>query len=298
MKQMNRQRKWCSMMMFSLAFILMVMQGAPVKASQKNEFEVKEGFEVSFSIASSWEGAFIGEVIITNNTNEVFHNWALEFEMPHEIIRIWNGQISKYEGDEYVVRNDLSNQDIAPHESVAFGFAAKADGDITLPSDATLLGTEVDVDTADYQIEFDVNADWGDGFTGEIRITNVSDTVIEDWKLDFDFDRKITTLWVSVLLEQDGDHYTIFNHGYNANIQPGQTVVIGFSGEKGNVTLDPMNYHLTQIVHDYIPANGGVVQPEETEAPEATQVPEETEEPKATTGPDSWCPGILDPEEY
>ncbi|HHX57963.1 MAG TPA: hypothetical protein GX710_08105, partial [Clostridiales bacterium] len=85
-------------------------------------------------------------------------------------------------------------------------------------------------------------------FDGEIRIKNISEETIEDWKIEFDFDHKIDRFWTAIIEKQEGNHYYIKNAGYNANIKPGQTVVLGFSGNPGNVIVDIENSVLTQII--------------------------------------------------
>ena len=99
-----------------------------------------------------------------------------------------------------------------------------------------------------YEISFKVTSDWKSAFNGEIRIKNVSEVTIEDWKLEFDFDHKIDRFWTAEILKQEGNHYYIKNAGYNANIKPGETVVLGFAGNPGNVKTAPLNFGLSQIV--------------------------------------------------
>ena len=90
-------------------------------------------------------------------------------------------------------------------------------------------------------------SDWKSAFNGEIRIKNISDEPIEDWQLEFDFDKNITRFWVADIISHKGNHYVIKNKGYNANIQPGKTLVLGFNGNPGNVSTEPENYVLTYV---------------------------------------------------
>lgn len=54
-----------------------------------------------------------------------------------------------------------------------------------------------------------------------IQITNNTDKTLEDWVLEFDFERKITNIWNAVIESHEGNHYVIRNDGYNANITAG-----------------------------------------------------------------------------
>ena len=296
MKYVKAMRKSFAAFIVTLLFVFTVVQGKPVSASTNEVTYVGNGYEVTIAVENSWPGAFNGNVTVKNTTDEVFHNWAIEFDMGHEITNIWNGMISKHTGDTYVVRNAIWNQDIDAHGAVSFGFTAKADSDIVLATEFKLLGTEVLVKTSDYTVEFDVVSDWQSAYNAEIRITNTSSRVIEDWKLQFDFDYEIERFWKCSILENDGGRYLIQNNGYNANIQPGQTIILGFTGNPGNVTTVPTNYVFTEIIHEYVELPSVPIEPEFPEKPEDV---EDVEVPVIpTTGPDFWCPGIQDPEYY
>jgi len=90
-----------------------------------------------------------------------------------------------------------------------------------------------------------LDSDWGSGFTGRILITNKSDRTIEDWMLEFDFGREITSIWGAMIESHEGTRYVIKNAGYNANIAAGQTVVIDFNGEGGDVNQVPVECMLS-----------------------------------------------------
>ncbi|MDE6627384.1 MAG: cellulose binding domain-containing protein, partial [Lachnospiraceae bacterium] len=95
------------------------------------------------------------------------------------------------------------------------------------------------------QRDYHLDSDWGDGFTGTISITNNTASAIEDWYLEFDFNRNITNIWNGVTESHKGNHYVIKNAGYNANINAGQTISFGFSGDKGSSADEPTNYELS-----------------------------------------------------
>lgn len=207
-----------------------------------------DGYKVTYKISSNWDGAFNADVTIENTSDRTIDNWALGFTLPYEITNLWNGMVQSYEDGNYIIKNAGSNQDITPGSSVNFGFTAMFDGELLLPTSFDLKGSEQIVRTEQYEIDFSVTSDWGSAFNGEIRIKNVSQTTIEDWKLYFNYEGNLEQFWTAGVIEHTGNHYVINNAGYNANIYPGETLTLGFTGNPGNVVSEPANYELTQIV--------------------------------------------------
>ena len=204
--------------------------------------------EVTFNVTSKWDTAFNANITITNISDKVIDNWAIQFDMPYEITNIWNGAISSYNEGTYVIKNAGHNQDISPGSSVSFGFSANTtDENIVYPDRYAIIGKEASAGSDRYEINFDVTSDWESAFNGQIVITNLSDEVIEDWALEFDFDQEITTFWTADIISHEGKHYVVKNKGYNANIEPGQSVTLGFSGRPGNVVSEPKDYTLNYI---------------------------------------------------
>lgn len=206
------------------------------------------GFDVTFNVTSNWNGEFNANVTIANTSDQVIDNWALEFTMPYEIVNIWNGVVKSKENGKYVIKNAGYNQDIGVRQSISFGFTVKYDGNIIIPDLFSLLAFEEMVASKNFEVNFKVTSDWKSGFNGEIKITNISKQTIEDWKLEFDFGHQITMFWAAEIMKHDGSHYYIKNAGHNANIKPGESVVLGFSGNPGSISKNPENYKLSQIV--------------------------------------------------
>lgn len=154
-------------------------------------FISKDDHEVTFKITSQWEGALNADVIIKNVNDKNIDNWSISFAMPHDITNIWNGVVHTKGNGVYTIMNAGSNQDIPAGHSVSFGFTAKTEGEIILPEDYNLLCYEETVLNIAYEVSFKVTSDWISAFNGEIQIKNISDITIEDWTLEFDFDRNI-----------------------------------------------------------------------------------------------------------
>lgn len=207
-----------------------------------NVFEGKN-YKVIFTLVEFWQGGYNASVKIENTGDEVIENWALEFDHLGTISNIWNGTISKQEGLRYVIKNALWNQDIAVGGSVEFGMSGNEDF-VGFPENYELQGELNDVVAGAYAMNYQLENDWGSGFTSQISIINQSEVSLEDWVVEFDYARTITTIWNATILSHEGNHYVIKNAGHNSNILPTKSVVFGFNGKDGKSTDEPMNYKL------------------------------------------------------
>lgn len=95
-----------------------------------------------------------------------------------------------------------------------------------------------------YTANFRVTNQWNTGFQGEIVLTNISDEVIRNWNLGFETDFKINNMWNASIKEHIGQNYVIGYTDWNQFINPGTSVVIGFTGEYTGQVNDPVNYSL------------------------------------------------------
>lgn len=94
-----------------------------------------------FNLESDWGSGFSGEVVITNTTPYLINNWELTFTFEGTIANLWNGRISRQEGNTYTVTYDSWNSSIEGGQQRAFGFTtstpydpAKAPRDFVLNS--------------------------------------------------------------------------------------------------------------------------------------------------------------------
>jgi hypothetical protein len=74
-------------------------------------------------------------------------------------------------------------------------------------------------------------SEWQGGFTGNVTLTNTSNSTLNGWTLGFTFpgDQHITNAW-SATTTQNGNSVTATNVGYNATIAPGGNTTFGFQG--------------------------------------------------------------------
>ncbi|MES2673722.1 MAG: cellulose binding domain-containing protein [Pseudomonadota bacterium] len=77
-----------------------------------------------------------------------------------------------------------------------------------------------------------IGSQWGNGFTAAIRVKNTGTQTLNGWSVNWRYNdgSKVTGSWNATM--SGSNPYTAKNVGWNANIQPGQTVEFGFQGSK------------------------------------------------------------------
>ena len=80
----------------------------------------------------------------------------------------------------------------------------------------------------------------GDGFTTQVEVTNTGTTTLNGWTMRFAFtgDQQIRDSW-SARSSQSGATVTLVNESWNASIQPGATVYVGFNATMGGRYANP-----------------------------------------------------------
>ncbi|MBO0799084.1 MAG: glycoside hydrolase family 9 protein, partial [Blastocatellia bacterium] len=81
---------------------------------------------------------------------------------------------------------------------------------------------------------------WGDGFIGEVDITNNASTAINVWTVGFTFpgNQQITNLWNGILT-QNGASVTVNNQSYNGTIPPNGSTSFGFQASFSGTNNNP-----------------------------------------------------------
>lgn len=223
--------------------------GGSVYAAEPNSTTVydQNGLKVDFKVDSQWDGYFNGTISVTNTGTQTIEDWAFTFDLPHEISNVWNAAIIEHQPGVYTVKNLMWNQDIPVASSISFGFTAAATGDITRPTFFVVNTKPTEVASERIKVEYVPYSDWGSGYSSALKITNLSNTTIEDWTIDFDFARSIDSLSSGKLLSHDGSHYTIQNDGYTQNLSANQTILLGLGGTGGVATDVPTSYVVKQL---------------------------------------------------
>ncbi|MFP4697363.1 MAG: cellulose binding domain-containing protein, partial [Eubacteriales bacterium] len=213
--------------------------------NDKVYYKTFENFDLEFTITSDWGTGYAGQMKIINTGTEPIEGWSLSFDFSHQIDNIWSASIENQEKDNYTIKSLDYNQKIAPGENITFGFTGTP-GDIEEPPTNIRMNKpkQKELTNSQYNIDFNISNDWETGHQGSITIDNLTDTAIEDWIIEFDYDYNITSFDNANIIEQTDNHYKITNAGYNSNIEKGQAITIDFQGTPGNITTNPTNYKL------------------------------------------------------
>lgn len=97
---------------------------------------------------------------------------------------------------------------------------------------------------SNFTVDFQITSDWGSGFGSNVVVTNTGPDALAGWRLEFDFDRNIDSIWNASVQQHTGNHYVLEDAGYNANIGVGGKIYFGFNGSPGNVRNGPTNWRL------------------------------------------------------
>ena len=207
---------------------------------------LSDDIDVEFNVTGQWDGGFNGEIIITNVSDKLIENWQIEMQFPQEITNIWNASILSHDDDVYIIKNAGGNNNIniPVGESVSFGFGGTYENEIIEPSNIELVLFPESAKKKNYDIEYQVMSDWGSGYTAQITITNNTNAAMEGWHLNFDYSRKIESIWNAVIESNEDVHYDVSNAGYNSVIPAKGSISFGFTGNGGNIGDEPQNYEL------------------------------------------------------
>ena len=279
-------------------------------------------FEASPRIVSSWGNHANLEFSFTNTGSETIHNWFFTFDLPYVIENAWN--VVVFENNNagvYTLKNAGWNQDILPGKTINFGFTvASSNGQpvSSLPTFYLLNTTTKEIDPSRYSLTYQEYSNWGSGFNGSLRLTNLSRETIDDWSISFTSNRCITRVSGAVFSEDNGT-YSVANNGSNQNIAAYGNINMTANGNSQNtnakLTLSDVTLYsvccafgLTEDTDhngiadytDFINSLNG--DPDVTPTPTPTPDPTTTPDPTPTEEPiedfsDTDGDGLLDSEE-
>lgn len=185
-----------------------------------------------------------GQITLYNLSEQDIENWRLQFDFEHEITNIWDAEIEKQTGNTYHIKYPSWNSSIKAGGKVTFGFNAKIIDDIKTPTNVSFIDGKAEADKEDYTITYKILSSWDSGFNGEISITNNTNKAIENWTLEFDFDKSISNFWTAKIVSHTGNHYIIKHDTWNSIIKPNETIKLGFEGKTEAGNSKPINYKL------------------------------------------------------
>ena len=204
------------------------------------------GYTVDYTVVNEWDNGQSVEVKITNTSEESILNWALKYNSDGIINGIWNAKILENQGDDYIIKNNDWNYEIAPNQSVTFGYTLT--DDFSAPDLFELHSNRVDVKDG-YTASINVTESWENGINGEIVITNTSsDNALEAWMLAFDSNFAINNLWNGRFVENENNHYVVSSEMWTNPISVGSSMVIGFTASiDTGVTAEISNCVLSEV---------------------------------------------------
>ncbi|MFF3440872.1 glycoside hydrolase family 9 protein [Streptosporangium sp. NPDC002721] len=93
------------------------------------------GCTATYTIGNSWQGAFQGNVTVTNAGTSAITGWTVTWRFPNgqTISQLWNGTHTQT-GADVSVRNVNWNGSLAPNASASFGFTASQSGTNGVPT--------------------------------------------------------------------------------------------------------------------------------------------------------------------
>ena len=229
------------------AMSMSVFTSIPVYAETSKTTYNYDGYSVEYNVTNEWDGAQTVELTVSNTGDESILNWALKYDTDGEISNLWNASVYEQNADEYVIKNVGWNFEIAPNQSVTYGYTLNGN-DLALPDSFEIYSKRVDK-TEGYDVQYNITKSWDTGVEGNIVITNNSDAPIEAWTLSFDSNFTINNLWNGRVLENNETSYKIAAEMWTNPVQPNGSMTIGFVGSKAaDVEALLSNFRLTEVI--------------------------------------------------
>ncbi len=232
-------------------------------------------YEISTSIDSRWESGYTGTVTLKNIGDKNIDNWYLKLTHQDKITSIWNASIVENDNGELLIKNAKWNQDIAPGNTVIFGYQAQYEDEIHEPEKFELCVQWKEADKEIYETDYVVTSNWEEIYMqSAFTIKNTGESVIEDWTISFAYAGEITEIWNAEILSRQSGCYIIKNAGHNQNIGSGLDISFGFQAE-GEIGAEPTDIHLYTVV----PLTGEEIPEEEPETDnDNDNIPDDREE--------------------
>ncbi|GAA3762309.1 cellulose binding domain-containing protein [Salinactinospora qingdaonensis] len=129
--------------------------------------------------------------------------------------------------------------------------ARDADGKLSRPSEPVTLTTTSPQDST-CRVTYNVDTSWSSGFVATVTVTNLADTTINGWSLDFTWPsdgQSVQSAW-SAQVTSDGNNVHVTDNGDNAVLAPdgGSTATFGFVGANSAANPAPTVFTLNGTV--------------------------------------------------
>lgn len=94
-----------------------------------------------------------------------------------------------------------------------------------------------------FLVTFQVDEQWESGYKASVIVKNTGLKSIKNWKICFELEQNIESIWNAEIQTKQENFYTIKNVGWNQNIQPNSSISFSFI-VKGGFTKIPEEYRL------------------------------------------------------
>lgn len=158
----------------------------------------------------------------------------------------------KIETDSEIISADTSIQDyvIEDDDDIALGNENQYEEN----SESKISDTDMTYDEAlnilendKIDVKFDITGKWENHYNATVTINNISDEVIEDWEVEFDFCDKIESIWNAKVMSAKNNKCVIRNAGWNQDIKAHESVSFGMTvSYTGEEIILPQFYKITK----------------------------------------------------
>lgn len=221
--------------------------GNTLKMEANEKEYIYDKCTISYVITEKHYEGYNVNVVITNTSNEEICDWKLQMVTDFSIENIWNAFQEK-NGDSLLIEDAGWNRTILPGQQASFGFCVKSKN-ISFPDITWLEESTVMVDESDYNISYEITNDWGQGYIGQIKVTNLSDSPIRNWKLSFSSDNNITNIWNAINVSTQYGNYELIGSDSHESLNVGETLDIGFEVNQGSSEIVPIGFKLEKQIY-------------------------------------------------
>ena len=231
---------------FFVSIIVLINIIVPVCASATDSTDdsssvyIGNGYVVYYEIKGSWDNNQNVEIRIKNIGSEPISNWALKYDTHGEISGLWNGIAYSSSETQYIIKNAGYNYEIQPDQEVNFGYCVTGEN-LEIPKAFEICSQRSNKAENEYIVSLDVTNNWDTGFTGEIKIQNLSYEPIEAWRLNFCTNFTIEDIWNASFVSSEATSYCISNDITTTPIAANETKTFGFRASKETETTPELS---------------------------------------------------------
>lgn len=161
------KREYKILVFWSLLLMILAMgiQGKKCSAEEKQIScsMTENGITYSYKVTDNWEGGYIAEFRIKNETLQDIDDWTIRMDYEDDIINIWNAGILAHDDMVYTIGNAGWNQRLEAGGEVSFGIQAEYTLKINTPKEFEFLedytGVEDDEISRDSSAYIELEAD-------------------------------------------------------------------------------------------------------------------------------------------